>query len=55
MSNLNPLHYDSDGVMIGHKLVPKDSADDDGVTWCNVCGGHPSDPIHQPGYEEMPL
>lgn len=22
----------------------------EGVFWCSVCGGHPDDPIHQPGY-----
>ena len=45
---LNPLHYDDEGVMIGHRLVPM-RAPMDGVFWCSVCGGHPDDPIHQAG------
>lgn len=47
---LNPLHYNEDRVMIGHELVPMDRQLD-GVFWCDVCGGHPDDPIHKPGYE----
>lgn len=47
---LNPLHYNEDREMIGHKVVPMDRQLD-GVFWCSVCGGHPDDPIHQPGYE----
>ena len=45
---LNPLHYDDEGVMIGHRLVPM-RAPMDGVFWCSLCGGHPDDPIHQAG------
>lgn len=47
---LNPLHYNEDRVMIGHELVPTDRQLD-GVSVCDICGGHPDDPIHQPGYE----
>ncbi len=36
--------------MIGHEVVPMDQPSE-GVFWCRVCGGHPTDPIHQPGYE----
>lgn len=36
--------------MIGHTVNPMDR-DEDGVYWCKECGGHPDDPIHQPGYE----
>ena len=46
---MNPLHYDDEGVMTGHRLVPM-RAPMDGVFWCSVCGGHPDDPIHQAGY-----
>lgn len=46
---LNPLHYNEEREMIGHQLVPMGHALD-GVFWCEVCGGHPDDPIHQPGY-----
>lgn len=46
---LNPLHYNEDREMIGHEVVPMDQPAE-GVFWCNVCGGHPDDPIHQPGY-----
>lgn len=48
---LNPAHYNADGVMIQHELVPRDEPFE-GVFWCKVCGGHPDDPIHQPGYSE---
>jgi hypothetical protein len=44
---LNPLYYNSEREMIGHDLVPMDLPSD-GVYWCRVCGGHPSDPVHQP-------
>lgn len=47
---LNQLHYNEDRVMIGHQVVPMDGPAE-GVFWCSVCGGHPDDPIHQPGYE----
>jgi hypothetical protein len=47
---LNPQHYNEDRVMIGHEVVPMDRPAG-GVFWCSVCGGHPTDPIHQPGYE----
>lgn len=47
---LNPLHYNEDRVMIGHAVVPMQTLID-GVHWCEVCGGHPDDPVHQPGYE----
>lgn len=50
LSPFNPLHYDEDGVMIGHDVVPMEEPSD-GVFWCQVCGGHPDDPIHQPGYK----
>lgn len=46
---LNPLHYNEERVMIGHQVVPMDQPLD-GVFWCDVCGGHPDDPIHTPGY-----
>lgn len=46
---LNPLHYNEEREMIGHQLVPM-SQELDGVMWCEVCGGHPDDPIHQSGY-----
>ncbi len=46
---LNPLHYNEERVMIGHKVVPMDHLSE-GVFWCRVCGGHPEDPIHNPGY-----
>lgn len=35
----------------GHELVPRDNMMD-GVHWCKLCGGHPDDPIHQPGFTE---
>jgi hypothetical protein len=47
---LNPAHYNEDREMIGHEVVPMKIASE-GVFWCSVCGGHPDDPIHQPGYE----
>lgn len=47
---LDPRHYNAEGEMIGHQLVPMDKALE-GVHWCSVCGGHPSDPIHQPGWK----
>lgn len=50
---LNPLHYNNDREMIGHELVPMDRPSE-GVLWCRVCGGHPSDPIHQPGWHPGP-
>ena len=43
---LNPLHYNEDREMIGHQVVPMDTPSD-GVFWCRVCGGHPTDPVHQ--------
>lgn len=43
---LNPLHYDEDGVMIAHEVVPM-ARQMEGVFWCEVCGGHPEDPVHQ--------
>jgi hypothetical protein len=43
---LNPLHYNKDRVMIVHELVPDDRPME-GVFWCKVCGGHPSDKIHK--------
>ena len=46
---LNPLQYNEDREMIGHQLVPMDEPSE-GVFWCCVCGGHPDDPIHNPGY-----
>lgn len=46
---LDPLYYNDEGVMIGHKLVPMDRPSE-GVLWCRVCGGHPTDPIHQTGW-----
>lgn len=46
---LSPLHYNEEREMIGHQLVPMHQGLD-GVFWCEVCGGHPDDPIHQPGY-----
>ena len=46
---LSPLHYDEDGVIIGHELVPMDHPSE-GVFWCRVCRGHPSDPGQQPGW-----
>ncbi len=50
MPRLDPLYYNEDREMISHKLVPMDQPSE-GVFWCRVCGGHPTDPIHQPGYE----
>lgn len=47
---LNPLHYNEERVMIGHTVVPMKRSMD-GVYWCEVCGGHPEDPVHQAGYE----
>lgn len=46
---LDPRHYNADGEMLGHELVPMDTPLE-GVFWCSVCGGHPTDPIHQPGW-----
>jgi len=50
LTQLDPLHYDENGVMIGHQLVPMEFPSDQ-VFWCRICGGHPDDPIHQPGYQ----
>lgn len=50
LPSLDPRHYDEDRAMIGHEVVPMDQPSE-GVFWCRVCGGHPTDPIHQPGYE----
>lgn len=50
LAPLNPLHYNEDRVMIGHEVVPMEPPLEN-VYWCSVCGGHPDDPIHQPGYE----
>lgn len=49
LAPLDPRHYNEDRVMIGHQVVPMDQPSG-GVYWCRVCGGHPDDPIHQPGY-----
>lgn len=49
LAPLNPLHYNDQREMIAHQLIPKDRPMD-GVFWCEVCGGHPDDPIHKPGY-----
>lgn len=49
LAQLNSLHYNEDRVMIGHLVVPMERPLE-GVFWCHVCGGHPDDPIHQPGY-----
>lgn len=49
LPSLNRLHYNEDRVMIGHEVVPMDKPAE-GVFWCSVCGGHPDDPVHQPGY-----
>lgn len=46
---LNPLHYNEEREMIGHQVIPMDQPSE-GVFWCRVCGGHPDDPIHKPGY-----
>lgn len=51
VSTLNPLHFNEDGEMIWHQVVPMEKPSD-GVYWCQVCGGHPDDPIHQPGWRE---
>lgn len=50
LPSLDPRHYDEDREMIGHEVVPMDQPSE-GVFWCRVCGGHPTDPIHQAGYE----
>lgn len=47
---LNPLYYNKNREMIGHKLVPM-AKPFEGLFWCRVCGGHPDDPIHQPGWK----
>lgn len=47
---LNPLHYNEEREMIGHQVVPM-AESSEGVLWCQVCGGHPTDPIHQPGWK----
>lgn len=46
---LDPRHYNADGEMLGHELVHMGKPID-GAQWCSVCGGHPTDPIHQPGW-----
>lgn len=46
---LDPRYYNEDREMIGHDVVPMDRPSE-GVFWCQICGGHPTDPIHQPGY-----
>jgi hypothetical protein len=51
LEQLNTLHYNADRVMIGHAVVPMETPSE-GVFWCQVCGGHPEDPVHQPGYVE---
>jgi hypothetical protein len=48
---LDPRYYDAEAVMIGHDLAPMESPIE-GIYWCKVCGGHPSDPIHKAGYTE---
>ncbi len=50
LPSLDPRHYDEGREMIGHEVVPMDQPSE-GVFWCRICGGHPTDPIHQPGYE----
>ena len=47
---LDPMHYNEDREMIGHQVVPM-AQPSEGVFWCRVCGGHPDDPIHQPGWD----
>jgi hypothetical protein len=47
---LDPLYYNADGEMIGHEVAPLDRMQE-GVFWCRICGGHPEDPIHQPGWK----
>ncbi|WP_166742048.1 hypothetical protein [Burkholderia cepacia] len=49
-ASLDPRHYNEDREMIGHEVVPMDQSSE-GVFWCRVCGGHPNDPVHQPGYQ----
>lgn len=46
---LDPRYYNEEGEMLGHQPVPMNNTLED-VRWCSVCGGHPNDPIHQPGW-----
>lgn len=37
----------------GHELKPMPLSTE-GISWCAICGGHPDDPVHQPGFIENP-
>lgn len=50
LPSLDSCHYNEDREMIAHEVVPLDQPSK-GAFWCRVCGGHPTDPIHQSGYE----